>query len=119
MPAMRAGDSEMIIKMPFVTRREHEYEMKRNQNALNHALNENYHLSAKVFKMEQASMTWEDKAEWLRENGYHLIIEALGENDFPWRASIEGENRNYAATIPKAVNMIYKQIKKPDNPGKE
>ena len=60
-------------------------------------------------------MTWEEKAEWLRKEGYHLIIEETGggiepEQGWYWCASINGEGRRYAKTIGEAVEQVYEWI---------
>ncbi len=52
---------------------------------------------------------WKKDAEWLQENGYPLVIEALSTCDpldDKWLASISGEGRRYAATISEAVSQV-------------
>ena len=62
-------------------------------------------------------MNWKQKAEWLRANGYHLIIEEYGggmEDDGEschWMASIGGEGRRYHKTIKGAVKAVYTWVK--------
>jgi hypothetical protein len=58
-----------------------------------------------------AIITWQEKAEWLRENGYLLQIYALAEDsEDNWMACVGGEGRRYAKTIEVAIEQVYDWI---------
>lgn len=58
-----------------------------------------------------SNATWQDKAEWLRINGYGLSLHTLdGEDGYKWMATAEGGGREYAPTIGEAVELIYKRV---------
>lgn len=63
-------------------------------------------------------MKWEEKAEWLQENGYPLAIYALGTEEGPsmrWAADIGGEGRRYGETIGESVEKVYVWVEGPNN----
>jgi len=62
------------------------------------------------------NMGWGDKSDYLRENGYHLVIEETNgggmgdEGDPKWLASIDGEWRTYGNSIPEVIGNIFDSI---------
>ena len=63
-------------------------------------------------------MTWVEKAEKLRSEGYHLIIEEYGGGMQPndqddndrWCASINGEGKRYSSTMQGAIEAVYELV---------
>jgi len=66
---------------------------------------------------DKAEMTWQEKAEKLRSDGYHLIIQETGggmsaesEDEAHWTASIGGEGSRDRKTIEEAVSAVYDEV---------
>ena len=64
-------------------------------------------------------LNWEYQAQWLRKNGYHLVIEEYGggsgefsEYYAKWVAYVNKDNKIYSNSIPDAISAIYYEIKK-------
>ena len=65
-------------------------------------------------------MNWEEKAEWLRINGYNINISEINgggmeeKDDYKWFGYIDKDHDDwhvYAMSIPDAVEKVYDAVR--------